>query len=111
MRDSDLTPDIFNYISELLNSNLAPEDIRRLKSATLKRLPELVEVDNVATARLIVISFDGNEHQQVMDVLEKHPQLQFQYLNSIIAKTPRQVRRCLNNLNNRSQSNDNARTH
>lgn len=75
---------VFEYIHEVVNDETLPKEMRKLvRTAALQRLPDLVQACPDLSARLIITCF-ATDNDRVVKALEKYPDLQFQYLRSIM---------------------------
>jgi hypothetical protein len=80
---------LFDYIADVMADRQSDAHaVALVRSATLQRLPELVNANSERCARLIVECFT-EDHNKVVDALGELPELQFQYLRAIlVARAP-----------------------
>ena len=61
-----------------------------LKQAILVRLGDLVSISSSHASR-VMVDFFASESTQVLQQLEQRPELQFQYLRSVLSRVPASV--------------------
>jgi Golgi CORVET complex core vacuolar protein 8/WD domain, G-beta repeat len=86
--DPNFMQEVFFYISDMMrdssgNISSDAKTVHTIKNAVLSRIPKLVQVDSDRTARLVIDCFPG-DNTRVVNALERHPELQFHYLKSIL---------------------------
>jgi len=88
LQDDDLRKSIFEYIiSELAERSTEPSRSQALVEATLQRLRLLVAVDAEHCAVMICTQFtDVADHGGVLERLQGYPQMELQYLETLLVR-------------------------
>ncbi|EAL61787.1 RING zinc finger-containing protein [Dictyostelium discoideum AX4] len=109
IKDPDNKQHSFDYIREILaRPSLTIEQRETVKNTSISNLAQLILIDSVKTAQLIMDCF-SSDHEKVLRELSSFPKLQFTYLQGLFKKgtTSSNNNNGNNNGNNNSNNNNN----
>ena len=82
--DKDYKKNIFGFIRSLMESTtLTDREKAIVKNTTLAHIQDLINIDSVQTSTLVIQCFN-EQHATVLKALDSYPQVQYNYLKSIV---------------------------
>ncbi|EGC38608.1 hypothetical protein DICPUDRAFT_148703 [Dictyostelium purpureum] len=87
IKDQENKHQSFDYIRTILaKPNLSKENRETVKNTSISNLAQLILIDSVKTAQLIMDCF-SNDHEKVLKELAAFPKLQYTYLQGLFKKS------------------------